>query len=1034
MRIEIAYKPELGDGRAERIMSHLRAGRMAVSQCRIIDAYMIDGVVDLEPARVVDLFCEKVSQTSAVDRPLAAEEEWWDGAIEIVFKPGVTDPIAITAREALELELGRQLGPEVVVQQARQYLFALDTTDALSTTLENIAAALHNPLIQRAIVVPKTNLGPTSFPGIYPRVTLGDQDKNPLTYDLVSMRDDELLALSVERLLALTLGEMKVIQAYYQDPTTQEARRRAGLPVAVTDIELEMLGQSWSEHCKHKIFAARIQYDDASGQEPIEIAGLFSSYIKKTTDDLTPLRPDLRSVFHDNSGVVDFDEDTVMCFKAETHNSPSALDPYGGAITGIVGVNRDILGTGKGAWPFFNTNVLCFGHPDTPGEQIPEGLLPPSRVMAGVHEGIIDGGNQSGIPVAAGAFLFDESYLGKPLVFCGTGGLMPRKVRGEESWVQHIDAGDLAVMAGGRIGKDGIHGATFSSLELDETSPTSAVQIGDPITQRKMIDFLLEARDLGLYKGITDNGAGGLSSSLGEMAEYSGGVRVDLDLAPLKYEGLSPWEIWVSESQERMSLALDPSTWDDFAALAQRRGVEVSVIGQFTDNGFVDLRYRGKTLGLLSLEFIHDGLPKMNLRAQWEPSTQRRTLAKAQGSHHSLPNSPAAIENLWLSLLEEPNIRSKEPLVRQYDHEVQGRSVGKPFTGTGEGGVFGPTDGGALRPRIDSYRGVSVTHGINPRVGDDDTYKMAVLAVDEAYRSHIALGGDPLGASALDNFCWPDPVEGPGTPDGAYKMAQLVRANQGLRDACLAYTLPLVSGKDSMKNDVRLGGVKVSVRPTLLVSLFGIIPDLRRLVSSDFKAPGDEIWLVGTRAAIWGGQKTKPANQPGTFALGGSFLEKVLAGPQAPARTYGGDQGFHLGAAPNVDLSEAPGYYQTTARALEQGLFTSIHDLSDGGLAVALAESAMGGSLGCVIDVATYQQKTTAGMAELLFNEEPTRFLVTLRPGTAGIFEELYKNFGVVRLGTVEKDQRIKVQGNLVPPVTLRLDDGRRTWGKGWQE
>ena len=327
-----------------------------------------------------------------------------------------------------------------------------------------------------------------------------------------------------------------------------------------------------------------------------------------------------------------------------------------------------------------------------------------------------------------------------------------------------------------------------------------------------------------------------------------------------------------------------------------------------------------------------------------------------------------------------------------------------------------------------------MTHGINPRVGDDDTYNMAVMAVDEAYRSHIALGGDPLGASALDNFCWPDPVESPGTPDGAYKMAQLVRANQGLREACLAYTLPLVSGKDSMKNDVRLGGVKVSVRPTLLVSLFGIIPDLRRMVSSDFKAPGDEIWLVGTRAAIWGGQNAKPANQPGTFALGGSFLEKVLAGPQAPARTYGGDQVFHLGAAPNVDLNEAPKFYQTTARALEQGLFTSIHDLSDGGLAVALAEAAIGGSLGCAIDVASYQQKTMAGMAELLFNEEPTRFLVTLRPDTIGAFEVLYKDFGVVKLGMVQDEQLVKVQVDSGPPITVSLEEVRRTWGKGWQE
>ena len=345
-----------------------------------------------------------------------------------------------------------------------------------------------------------------------------------------------------------------------------------------------MIAQTWSEHCKHKIFNAEIEYSEP-GAAPRAISSLFKTYIRATTEDLAPARPDLLSVFTDNAGVFKFDDATAVCVKAETHNSPSALDPYGGAITGIVGVNRDILGTGMGAAPLFNTDVLCFAPPGIPDEEIPEGLIVPRELLAGVHRGIVDGGNQSGIPVAAGAFLFDEGYMGKPLVFCGTGGIMPLEVRGKPSWEKSIERGMLAVMVGGRIGKDGIHGATFSSLALDESSPSSAVQIGDPIIQKRMGDFLLEARDAGLYAGITDNGAGGLSSSLCEMAESSGGVRIDLDKCPLKYAGLSPWEILVSESQERMSLAVKPETLPALVALASRRGVEATVVGEFTASG-----------------------------------------------------------------------------------------------------------------------------------------------------------------------------------------------------------------------------------------------------------------------------------------------------------------------------------------------------------------------------------------------------------------------------------------------------------------
>ncbi len=556
------------------------------------------------------------------------------------------------------------------------------------------------------------------------------------------------------------------------------ARAARGLPAGATDVELEMIAQTWSEHCKHKVFNARITMAEDGRAQVID--SLFRTFIRATTEDVRKMlarRPGgrrfLRSVFHDNSGVVEFDSDTLVCFKVETHNSPSALDPYGGAITGIVGVNRDIMGTGLGAKPIFNTDVLCFGFPDTPAAEVPSGLLPPARVLEGVHRGIVDGGNQSGIPVVAGGLVFDESYLGKPLVFCGTGGVLPARVAGRDACEKSVRPGDLAVMAGGRIGKDGIHGATFSSEALSESSPTSAVQIGDPITQKKMLDMLLEARDLGLYRGLTDNGAGGLSSSLGEMAGLSGGVRIDLDACPLKYQGLAAWEILVSESQERMSLAVPPSSRDAFLDLARRRDVEATVVGAFTDSGAVEVFAGGALVGLLDLAFLHEGLPVMELRAAWRAPD---CIAGGDGARRGQTCAPRCV-----GMLADLNISSREEWVRQFDHEVQARSVVKPFVGRRRDA---PSDGAVLRVRHDSRRGITVTHGICPRYGDHDTFDMAQCAVDEAVRAHVALGGDPERMAALDNFCWPDPVESPDTPDGAFKLAQLVRACRGLADAC----------------------------------------------------------------------------------------------------------------------------------------------------------------------------------------------------------------------------------------------------------
>ena len=981
MRIEVF--PRSPDGRARRLLSSLRnALSPEITGIGIVDVFVVEGVGTLSAETAAEVFADQVAQDILVDSA-AAEQGFmpdWRYLVEVTVRPGVTDPVALTAREALGFVLPAGLPGEAIVQTGTQYLVAANN----EIEPEALSLFFSNPLIQSSSVISRTewNAGKRP-PRTYPH-TVAESPATVEWYDVAEMPDGKLLEISRQRLLALNLAEMTAVKQYFATADVIAERAARGLPRSASDVELEMIGQTWSEHCKHKIFNATITYTEP-GAAPQTIRSLFSTYIRKTTEEVGRTRSDLRSVFHDNSGVVAFDDETLLCFKVETHNSPSALDPYGGAITGIVGVNRDIMGTGLGAKPIFNTNVLCFGLPDTPAGDVPAGLLHPRRVCEGVHRGIVDGGNQSGIPTVAGGFLFDESYLGKPLVFCGTGGLLPATVAGRHAWEKKIQPGDLAVMAGGRIGKDGIHGATFSSEALSEASPTSAVQIGDPITQKKMLDFLLEARDLGLYRGITDNGAGGLSSSLGEMASISGGVRVLLEKCPLKYKGLAPWEILVSESQERMSLAVPPANVDRFLGLARKWGVEATVVGEFTASGLIEVFHGSDLVAFLRLSFLHQGLPDMGIRAAWTaPQIEDRGI-------------PASLElkRAALAVLADPNVASKEEWVRQYDHEVQARSVVKPFVGVGRDA---PSDGAVLKVRHDSWKGISVTHGICPSFGDWDTYDMAQCAVDEAVRAYVALGGDPQAMSALDNFCWPDPVEGPDNPDGAFKAAQLVRACRGLADACVAYRLPLISGKDSMKNDARIGGKKVSVRPTLLISLMGIVPDVRECVTTDFKDSGDIVYLLGeTRGE-----------------LGCTRFAQVV--------------GVTLGRGPSVRTGEALHVYGKLHEAIRRGLVRSCHDLSDGGLWVALAESALGGACGSRIDLDQVPSSCTPESARLLFAETPSRLLVTVSPHDEAEWLTLMNGAACGRIGEVTPEPVVRVAARERAVLEVTLDEVRRAW------
>ncbi len=982
-RIEVAFKADYRDSLGESVERGIVEDlSLSVVQVRTIEVYSIDAdLTPLEIERVrLELLTDPIIQESSASGRLARDFSW---IIEVGFRPGVTDNVGKTAREGIEEVLGRRLAPEEAVYTSRQYLL---TGRLTRDEVERVASdLLANSLIQRWEVRSiedwaeghDTDLGvPKVRAATPPRV-----ETIPL-----HLSDAGLLQLSDSRMLALSLEEMQAIRQYYAHPSRRAERRAVGLPEWPTDVELEALAQTWSEHCKHKIFNARITYtDERRGIQHID--SLFNTFIVRATEEISQRVDWLVSVFHDNAGVIRLNADWNLSMKVETHNTPSALDPYGGALTGIVGVNRDPFGTGKGCQLLFNTDVLCFAPPDY-AKPLPPRLMHPKRVFRGVHRGVKDGANQSGIPDINGAILFDERFLGKPLVFCGTGGIMPARLHGQPAHAKQANAGDLIVMVGGRIGKDGIHGATFSSQELREDSPVSAVQIGDPITQKKMFDFLLEARDLGLYSAITDNGAGGLSCSVGEMARDSNGCILHLEKTPLKYAGLQPWEILLSEAQERMTLAVPPEDSDALLALAARRGVDATVLGQFTASGRFHVLYDGQSVAYLDMDFLHNGVPQMRLSAAWQPPAL----------HEPQLPAPRDYVDLLCAMLGRLNICSKEAWVRQYDHEVQGMSVVKPFVGSQNDG---PSDAAVLRPLLDSTLGIVVANGICPRYGDIDTYHMVACAVDEAVRNVIAVGGRLGRIAGLDNFCWPDPIPSPTNPEAEYKLAQLVRANQALYAYCRAYDLPCISGKDSMKNDYRVGDTRISIPPTVLFSVLGVIDDVTRVVTMDAKRPGDVVYVLGV---------TRPE-------LGGSEYYALRG---------------HLGSSvPRVDAASARRLYEALSLAMARGLVASCHDCSDGGLGVALAETAFAGDLGMDIDLRLVPGASDLRDDVTLFSETPSRFVVTVQAEHAVVFEAALQGLPWAAIGHVAATHAFRVVGRSGEPI---IEAGINQLKTAWQK
>lgn len=946
--------------------------------------YKIKTEDNWDEAQLKEVFCDEIIEDFySIDTHSYGDSIKFNYVIERSFKPGVTDNPGRAASDAMSL-----YDSDATVFSGK--LYYIETLEPLHEVERLAKKYFGNALIEEIKVSTKDDfLKRARFENITcPEVNMTHSAQVEVIN--LDISNEELLQISQENCLALSLDEMTFIKNYFK--SISKERVGHGIPLWPTDVELEVIAQTWSEHCKHKIFSADINYyegeeiENKLGSQKIE--GLYKSFIKSATREIEREREIdwLVSVFEDNAGIVRYDENLDLAIKVETHNSPSALDPYGGALTGILGVNRDILGCGLGARPIANTDVFCFADPKLPqiGDEskLPYGLMNPAQILKGVHQGVEDGGNKSGIPTVNGAMYFDNDYAGKPLVFVGTVGAMPRNLSSGLSHEKKTPlCGDSIYMIGGEIGADGIHGATFSSLELNESSPVTAVQIGDPLTQKKVLDFLIEARDIGLYTSITDNGAGGLSSSVGEMATFTNGAKVILDKCPVKYAGLKPFEIMISESQERMTLSVSPANEAEFLKLAKKYDVLATNIGEFTESGYLEIFYQDEIVAKLDLNFLHNMLPKMKLEAYWDGPRERDDwygAIKKKQMPRELDNR--MLNNIVKDIISSPNVASKENLVRKYDHEVQGATNIKPFVGKNSDGVN--NSGGIwLYPHGgESHNGALVGCGLNPKISLYDPYVMGLVAVDEAIRNIVCVGADPDYISLLDNFCWPDPVKSQTNQDGDYKLGQLVRTNAGLYDACKAYGAPLVSGKDSMKNDFRGKNrrgekLKISVLPTLLVTSLGKY-NIEHTVTSDFKKPDHLIYLLGNNSL--GLAASELADH--------YFIEDL--------------------ELPKINPVQNDKFYRQYYSELKKGVFQSAHDISDGGMITTLLESCFGNNIGAKINL----KELDAELVTSLFSETAGRFVVSIaRDQEERILKE-FKDFHPVRIGETKIEPTLQIE------------------------
>ncbi len=988
-RLEIRLKQELMDAEGQSIRRKAKEYfALEVRNIRVIRVLTMETSLTEEQLERVrtKLFTNPVTETSSYV-PLAREFDW---LIWVGFRPGVRDTAGSTAVEAIEDLLQLEFGQGEAVYTSKLYEITGNLSREDAETIAN--ELLANGIIQQWKIYGNNEWSRNEGIGYpVPKVIL---DHEPQVTTISIESDETLRELSEERNLALHERDIPVIRNYFLREDVRQERKKVGLDIP-TDVELEYLSQARSDHCNHNTFRGLFHYHDLDTDSRETVDNLFKTCIEQPTLDIQTKKDWVISVLWDNAGVARFDDDHYYAITGETHNSPSNMEAYGGAITGIVGIYRDPMGTGKGAKLILGLYGYCVGPRDYNKELKPH--LHPRRLLDGIVEGVRDGGNKSGIPTGYGLLLFDESYIGKCLVFVTALGLMPAKVGNRSSHEKKTHPGDLIVMSGGRVGKDGIHGVTAASETFSEHTPAGHVQIGDPYTQKKMHDFLMETRDEELIEFITDNGGGGLSSSIGESARFSNGCRVDLDKVPLKYEGLDQWEIWVSESQERMTIAVHPKNIERFMELSRKHSVESTVIGEYNDNGVLELDYKGKPCAYVRMELLESDFPQWEFEAEWT-SPERRGLTEPVFSE---PSHQGA---LLRAMLSRPNICSRNWIPRQYDHEVQGGSVIKPLVGKGRDL---PSDACVIRPVLESKKGIAVAQAVNPFYSEIDTYHMVAATIDEAVRKVLAVGGSPEHLGGVDNFCWPTiqyhPIQ---NPDGKYKAAQLVRANWALRDYCKAFGIPLLSGKDSMYIDGNLEGPfgerrKVSGLPTLLFSVSSVIQDIHTCVTMEAKFPGDLVYVLG-----------ETRNE-----LGGSEYYQMME-----------ETGLNM---PRVDPDFVLPLYHALAKAVRQELVTSCHAVTRGGLAVHLALVAMGGELGMDLHVEDIPKDAGMSPTATLYSETGGRFVVTVDPSKKNIFGSLFSGLNISRIGAVTASHRFIVrdsQGN--PFIDEDILDLKQSWQK----
>ena len=946
------------------VVGPVQSDRPVLPTRHVITAHQL-GITNLVQCQTVRLFFLHGSLSEAVVRQIASEllsdpvtEQFEIGAlpstskvamanhsIEVTLLPGVTDPAAENLLKAANVS-----GFD---RAATGYRFEL-VGDLTHSDLAKLATEVFsNPVVQRYSI--DCEIEPPFFEYHKP-------DRTVEYVQLSKVDDLQLMQISSSRRLALDLVEMQAIRAHYQSEKHEPS-----------DVELEMLAQTWSEHCVHKTFRAYI--DCVSPQSTAvypSVDGLLRSTIKAATERVN--KPWVHSAFVDNAGIVAFDDEWDLAFKVETHNHPSALEPFGGANTGTGGVIRDILGVS--ARPIANTDVLCFGTLDMAPDDVPAGVLHPRRIAAGVIHGIEDYGNKMGIPTVNGAILYHPGYTSNPLVFCGCLGLLPR---GSHPSTPH--SGDFVVVIGGLTGRDGLRGATFSSMEMDQATggiAGTAVQIGHPIHEKQTMEAVLMARDAHLYSALTDCGAGGLSSAVGELAKGLG-VQVDLASVPLKYPGLRPWEIWLSEAQERMVLAVPPTNWLKLKSICDDLSIKAICIGAFENTGRIRLSYDQVPVADIDVHFLHDGIPRRRLKALIEDPIQAQ--------HSALMPSLGRINIVEsiLRLLAHPDIRSKEDVIRLYDHEVQGGTVIKPLTGVAN---HGPSDAAVLIPqayisaKIDDkndgvIKGVALSNGICPAYTELDPYAMAWAAIDEAMRNAVAVGADPDQVSLLDNFCWGNPT----LPD---RLGSLVQTAQGCYDAAIAFNAPFISGKDSLNNEYTASdGRKHAIPGTLLISAMGIVPDIDHTVTMDFKSPNNSVYVVG---------ETREE-------LGGSHLFLVL------------NQSVNNSPVPQP-VTDALDTLRRLHKAICRGYIKSCHDASEGGLAVAISEMCLAGNLGATLDLSKVPCSVELSDAETLFSESNCRFIIEVAHEDCLLFESIMAGITCSHVGEVTTETRLLIIGH----------------------